>query len=280
METPGFIASGNNELFSFYHEPDAPNGKPAFVLSHAFGEEKLWSHRVFVSLARQLAGLGHPVLRFDYAGTGDSGGTLRDSSIASHQSDLGAAVRWLRQKVGPARAVGLIGLRLGATVAALLAEVARDSEEITGPLILWDPITDGEAYVQELLRSHLSTQLAVYGRVVEGRDSLRDRIRRGECVNLDGYELAAGLHDSCAVKELLPRSARLFQGPCLVVQIAPPANAKPRADLQELARCYPHGTFIQATEEPFWKEIRAYYGHAPNLEGSTLNWLKGELADG
>jgi uncharacterized protein len=279
METPGFIASGSNELFSFFHEPTAPDGKAAFVLSHAFGEEKLWSHRVLVSTARRLASLGHPVLRFDYSGTGDSGGALRESSIASHQADLAAAVRWLRHRLGPDRTIGLIGLRLGATIAALFAEGAQGSDEISGPLILWDPIVDGEAYVQELLRSHLSTQLAVYGRVVESRESLRDRIRRGECVNLDGYELAAGLHDSCAVKELLPRSTRAFRGPCLVVQIAPPANSKPRVDLQELAQAYPKGTCIQATEEPFWKEIRAYYGQALNLEEVTLSWLKEVLAD-
>jgi uncharacterized protein len=279
METPGFIASGSTELFSFYHEPDAPGGRPAFVLSHPFGEEKLWSHRVFVNMARRLSALGYPVLRFDYSGTGDSNGALRDSSLASHRADLAAAVRWLKQRLGPGAAVGLLGLRLGATIAAMLADDARGSDEITGPLILWDPIIDGEAYVQELLRSHLSTQLAVYGRVVEGRDSLRDRIRRGECVNLDGYELAAGLHDSCAVKLLLPKGTRLFERPCLVVQIGPPANAKPRTDLQELAKAYSTGTFLLAAEEPFWKEIRAYYGKALNLENLTLNWMKGALGN-
>jgi exosortase A-associated hydrolase 2 len=280
VETPSFFNGGRSQLFGVLHEPEGTALPCAFVLSHPFGEEKLWSHRVFVSLARSLSNLGYPVLRFDYMGAGDSEGTLRDSSIDSHVADLSAAVAHLRARIGTHISIGVIGLRFGATVAALHheSEMARGANP--GPLILWDPVVDGEAYVQDLLRSHLGTQLAVLGRVVEGREVLRERIRRGESVNLDGYEFASGLHDSCAQTPLIPMTPKQFGGDCLVIQISPRADAKPRADLEELARSYRQGEFRMCVEEPFWKEIRAFYGRAVNLDTDTMKWLEDHRANG
>lgn len=242
-------------------------------MSHPFGEEKLWSHRVFVSFARELALRGHPVLRFDYSGTGDSSGELRDSSIESHIDDLQAAIVHLRSHVSATCRVGAIGLRLGASIVALAAE-RGPYRGIDGPLVLWDPVVNGDAYLQELLRSHLSTQLAVYGRVVEGRDALRDRIARGESVNLDGYDLAAPLFDSCARSDLLPVEALRFEGPALVMRISPPGADRLRADLESLATRYRRGSFASCTEDPFWKEIKPFYGRAANLQRETLAWLE------
>jgi exosortase A-associated hydrolase 2 len=274
MEQPGFFDGHSGRLFGFYHEPREPRASQAFVLSHAFGEEKLWSHRVLVSFARELAERGYPVFRFDYTGTGDSDGSLAETSIASHVLDLAAAVRWLNAKLDGSCQIGLVGLRLGATIAALLAGQHPPCTDRLGPLVLWDPVTDGESYVQELLRSHLSTQLAVHGRVIEGRDALRERIRRGESVNLDGYELAAPLHDSCARKDLLSGEARGFQGDALVVQISPAASGKPRQDLVALAQTYSRGSLASCAEEPFWREIRPFYGRAVNLQAVTVDWLE------
>jgi len=64
-------------------------------MSHPFAEEKLWSHRVFVSFARALAERGYPVLRFDYMGAGDSSGTTPETSLQTHLDDLRAAVEVL-----------------------------------------------------------------------------------------------------------------------------------------------------------------------------------------
>jgi pimeloyl-ACP methyl ester carboxylesterase len=273
MERPSFFPGHQAALFGFYHGATAARPELAFVLSHPFGEEKLWSHRVFVSFARELAERDWPTLRFDYMGTGDSGGELRDSSIESHVGDLHAAICHLRQLVGPETRIGVAGLRLGASVAALLAE-RQPEGVITGPMLLWDPIIDGWTYMQELMRSHLVTQLAVFGRVVEGRDSLRERVARGESVSVDGYELAAPLLDSCSVRELLPAGAKKFAGPTLVMQISPPGIYRPRPDLAGYAGGYDRGMFATCTEDAFWREIKPYYGRAANLGRVSLDWLE------
>ncbi len=277
MEQPGFFQRGGVSLFAVRHAPAGTARPLGFVMSHPFGEEKLWSHRVFVSFARELASQGYPVLRFDYAGSGDSGGSLGTASVDTHIADLEAAVLHLADKCPALRSIGLVGLRFGATIAALTAERAsgRISELLTNaPLALWDPVLDGEAWLGELLRSHLSTQMAVYGRVVENRDSLRERIGRGECVNLDGYELAAPLYDSCNRKDLLNSAPKTHGGLALVMQIAASETQKNRTDLDALSSAYPRGQFKRCIEEPFWKEIRTFYGRAPRLSDATHSWLE------
>lgn len=274
-ETPFFFAREDARLFGILHAPQGPAKPLAFVMSHPFGEEKLWSHRVFVSCARALAERGHAVLRFDYCGAGDSSGMSADTSLATHRVDLQAAIRTLEERMPSVERIGLIGLRLGASFAALLLEAAGDSPRLrSAPLVLWDPILDGDSYFQELLRSNLSTQLAVYGKVIDNREVLTARIRAGETVNVDGYEIGKDLLESCGVNTLLTTEAKRHDGPTLVVQIAASEAQKERADLKALAASYSQGTLLRAAEQPFWREIKPFYPRASQLQDATLRWLE------
>jgi hypothetical protein len=272
-ETPFFFAREDARLFGILHLPPGTAKPLAFVMSHPFGEEKLWSHRVFVSCARALAAHGHAVLRFDYFGAGDSSGLSADASLESHREDLRAAIGALEQRAPAIEQIGLIGLRMGATFAALLAESNVSPRLAGAPLVLWDPILDGDAYFQELLRSNLSTQLAVYGKVVDNREVLTARIRAGGSVNVDGYEIGKGLLDSCGVSTLLTTDAKRHAGPALIVQIAATEAQKERAELKALAASYGQGTLARAAEQPFWREIKPFYPRASQLQELTLRWL-------
>lgn len=270
VEEPFFFRREREQLFAMLHGPKEKANATAFVMSHPFGEEKLWSHRVFVSVARALAARGHPVLRFDFVGAGDSTGMTPDTSLDTHLADLRAAVAELKARRSGVQRVGLIGLRLGATFAALAAE----QEIADGPLVLWDPILDGEAYFQELLRVNLSTQLAVYGAVQDTREVLSEKIRGGTPVNVDGYEIGKALFESCARKDLLDAAQKRHAGKTLVVQIAANEKAKERDDLNALARGYGGEGAPRAVEHPFWREIKPFCGKAENLERVTLEWLE------
>jgi pimeloyl-ACP methyl ester carboxylesterase len=277
-ESAFFFTRGGESLFGLLHAPVGAISPTAFVMSHPFGEEKLWSHRVFVTFARALAQRGHAVLRFDYFGAGDSSGRTSDSSLETHLSDLGAAVETLLARQPGVERVGLVGLRLGASIAALFAERGGHARLAGAPLILWDPVVDGENYFQELLRSNLSTQLAVYGKVREDREVLSERIRGGGTVNVDGYDIGQALFESCGRKDLLSAAKPAHAGPVLVTQIAAGASAKDREDLRVLAQAYPRGTFQRSTEQPFWREIKPFYGRAADLQKTTLEWLEGTNA--
>ena len=277
-EVPFFFTRGSSRLFGLFHEATAPASRTGFVLSHPLAEEKLWSHRVLVCLARELARRGHPVLRVDYSGAGDSDGRPAESSLETHLDDLVAATETLVARSPGLERAGLIGLRFGATIAALVAELAamgKGPSVIQGaPLVLWDPILDGAAYVQDVLRANLSAQLATHGRVVETREALSLRIIGGGVVNVDGYEIGEPLFLSLGAPGPLTPEPQLHAGPVLVVPVSPPGKRpKPQPALEAFAASYSGGVTRAVEEHQFWREIKQYYGRAERLQTATLEWL-------
>ena len=265
-EAPFFFPNRDRSLFGVLHRPAAGAGpRPAFVFCHPLGEEKLWTHRVFVAYARQLAAAGYPVLRFDLSGHGDSEGSFSDVSMATLAADLRSAIQEARRLTGVST-VSLLGLRLGANVAMKVAEDATDLRH----LILWSPITEGERYLQDLLRVNLMTQMATYKVIRQERPELVAEMEQGRTVNVDGYEMGWPLYSS--VSAIKPEAQHyVFGGPCLIVQID--RQAKPVAALERLAGSYPAASLTFAQEEAFWKEIARFYQHAPHLFGVTTEWL-------
>lgn len=277
-ESPYFLARETARLFAMLHGATAPVSRTGFVLSHPFAEEKLWSHRVFVSLARALAARGHPVLRFDYTGAGDSSGGSGETSLETHVADLSAAVESLAERTPGLERIGIIGLRLGATIGALVAERAAAGTGPTiiqgAPLVLWDPVLDGASYLQEVLRANLSAQLATHGRVIETREAMSLRILGGGVVNVDGYEIGAPLFASLGSPGPLTPEPKQHAGPVLVVPISPPGKPpKPQPALEALASAYTRGATRAVEEHQFWREIKQFYGRAEQLQTATLEWL-------
>lgn len=101
-------------------------------------------------LATQLARQGYPTLRFDYSCSGDSLGASEAASLDGWIQDVSHAVEALRDRTA-ARRIALMGLRLGASVAALAVE---RQPTLGQHLLLWDPVIDGVAYLTELARAH------------------------------------------------------------------------------------------------------------------------------
>ena len=58
------------------------------------------------------------------------------------------------------------------------------------------------------------------------------------------------------------------------MQIAANDAIKVREDLQQLAQSYPQGALLRATEQPFWREIKPFYGRATNLQDVSISWLE------
>lgn len=265
-ETPFYFPNAGYSLFGVLHEPARATHLPAFVFCHPFGEEKLWAHRVFVSFARQLASGGHPVLRFDYMGSGDSDGSFSQSSMTTALSDVRRAMDEVRRRTKVER-VNLLGLRLGASIASLVAEATADIDR----LVLWAPIVDGSRYLQELLRINLTTQMAVHREIRQDREALVAGMQAGQTVNVDGYDMALQwFSDVSAIK--LSADPKRHEGPCLVTQIDRQPG-RPSAELGALAACYGRATLSFAQEEPFWKEIARFYDTAPSLFATTSEWL-------
>lgn len=120
------------------------------LLCNPLGDEALQAHRLYRVLAEQLEQSGFTVLRFDYGGTGDSGGGEEAASITGWISDIEGASRELA-RAAPGTRLIIVGLRLGATLAALATArlVVRARQ-----LVLWDPVVDGLTYLRELANAH------------------------------------------------------------------------------------------------------------------------------
>jgi pimeloyl-ACP methyl ester carboxylesterase len=144
---PFYFGSDDRRLFGLYTPARGRAQKTrAVLLCHAWGPEYLQSHRSMRHLAGLLAGSGFDVLTFDYFGTGDSAGDLADADLQGWSSDIEEALRELKDVSGASR-VSVIGLRLGATLAAAVCAKPRKDVEA---LALWDPIVSGARYVDYL----------------------------------------------------------------------------------------------------------------------------------
>ena len=151
--TPFRFGPPQRQLMGLYH-PAAP-GRPkpaALLLCNPLGQEAVRTHRMFRVLAERLARAGVHVLRFDYFGTGDSDGDDTDGHLDLWREDILLAQQELRRRAAGAP-VTWLGVRLGATLACLAAGSAP-AAAAPDRLVLWEPLTDGPAYLAEMVRHH------------------------------------------------------------------------------------------------------------------------------
>jgi len=117
---------------------------------------RVGSHRQFLLLARQLAGEGIPVLRFDYRGMGDSPSELR--GFQHIDEDIAAALTAFQQHQPQLTEFVLWGLCDGATAALKFA--VKDAR-VSGLVLLnpWVYSEEGEAraYLQHYYWRRLSS---------------------------------------------------------------------------------------------------------------------------
>lgn len=147
---PLYFGTSEARLFGCYHAPQ-PGAKRqcGAVFCYPMGHEYIQFHRACRRLAELLARAGFPVLRFDFYGCGDSAGNCEDGRIEHWLEDIAAAIGELRNH-SPGHAVCLIGLRLGASLAATAGARRLDLDG----MVLWDPVVSGKLYVEELKSVH------------------------------------------------------------------------------------------------------------------------------
>jgi alpha-beta hydrolase superfamily lysophospholipase len=118
----------------------------AVLLCPPFGWEDICSYRSRRTWAQQLAAAGHPTLRVELPGAGDSGGAPGDSRLLDAWTDaVGSAAQWLGASTG-ARRVAAIGIGLGGL---LICRAAADGAPIA-EAVLWAVPAKGRAFVREL----------------------------------------------------------------------------------------------------------------------------------
>lgn len=187
-------------LFGIYHAPVQPDGRHAVLLCQPFGQEAVRAHRMMRVTAERLARQGHPVLRFDYFGTGDAMGDDRDGDLLGWTEDVLAADAELRRLAGAADTVWM-GMRLGALLAL---RAARKAPESLRRLVLWDPVLDGRRYLGYLRDRHIAAMEEAFA--VKASRSPRV-IARDPATYLDeaiGYALSSDLRAQLQASKAQP----------------------------------------------------------------------------
>src|ERR1700759_4613273 len=130
---PLIFGDAGSPLYGRLHEARGPV-VGAVVLCNPWGYEENGAFASFQMLAWRLAECGFETLRFDYSSCGNSWGEPSDPQrLLSWVADCGQAINYLSTRLG--RAVHVVGLRLGATLAVLAS--ARFPIESA---VLWDPV--------------------------------------------------------------------------------------------------------------------------------------------
>lgn len=259
----GFESAGE-ELHGVVHVP-AQHLRGTLVFCHPFAEEKKCSHRTMVEAARAFAAEGWAVLRFDMRGCGDSPCRFGEVSLTAWLHDIHAALDAAERETATTD-VGLLGLRLGATLAA---EVAEERHEVAC-LVLWEPVIDGEGYVrQNLRRSVIKAMMTRYEGGEDTKGAALEARALGEgTVDFDGYEVPEEMRAQIdAIDLTTPRS---YPGPVLVLNLG--ARETVDAPMQRLAGAYEQGTAAAVRQEPVWQRIGLMDATATIKR--TLEWLQ------
>jgi uncharacterized protein len=269
-----FFKNNTHSLFGCLHQPDHPEGsnKIGLIFCAPFAEEKLWSQRVFVNMARFLSKKGFTVLRFDYMGHGDSDGNFEDSDIESRLKDINAAVEGIMERTDLDK-IGLLGLRFGATLAALYAEQNNRIDF----LVLLEPVVEVGKYFRMCLRSNLSTQMATYKKIKFTREQMIYDLTSGKNVNIDGYLMSSNFFLQGEKIDLAGMELR-FSRPVNIVHISKNTGSKPKKDMAALFHKYnklnSRSSLVLIKEKPFWNDVKIYYQNVENLFEIILDFME------
>lgn len=161
MKFHEWIPSRGKRLSAMIHRSDTvPVGRPVMVFGHGFTGDKVGANQLMLNLANGLEADGLTVVRFDFAGSGDSEGEFAvDTTIKGWQQDLASVINWVKsQPMFTDSPLYLLGHSLGGLIvltntdgsvagrvalAPVMHPVANFRDIILGPE-LWEQSVQGK----------------------------------------------------------------------------------------------------------------------------------------
>ncbi|MES2404427.1 MAG: alpha/beta hydrolase [Pseudomonadota bacterium] len=141
----GWFGPEYRARFGWLYTPEGVSNPIGVVIVPPFGNDETCAHRTLRHLAEASARSGFLSLRFDLDGCGDSAGDESDPDrVESWIVSVHDACDCMR-RAGAASLV-LVGIRLGATLAALTAQRRDD----VAALVAFNPVVHGHRWLREL----------------------------------------------------------------------------------------------------------------------------------
>jgi exosortase A-associated hydrolase 1 len=153
-EVPVTFDCAGDELVGMVHVPEQVRARGLLFIVAGGPQYRGGVGRQQVSMARQLAAQGVPVMRFDFRGVGDSAGEFRD--FEDVEDDLRAAVAVFRREVPDMPGIVLWG---GCNAASAIMINSWKFPEVTGMALSnpWVHDPDGQAIA--VVRQHYSKRI-------------------------------------------------------------------------------------------------------------------------
>ncbi len=212
-EEPVRFACAGETLFGVLARPERP-ADLGIVIVVGGPQTRVGSHRQFVLLARALAAAGHPALRFDVRGMGDSTGAQRNFEHLA--PDISAAIDALQARCPAVRRVVLWGLCDAASAALLYCDETRDPR-IAG-LCLLNPWVRSEASLAKTQVKHYYGQRLLqrefWAKLLSGRLNILAAL--AELLRKLG-QASSRPAPTPGFQERMARGWRNFTGPILLV---------------------------------------------------------------
>jgi alpha/beta superfamily hydrolase len=269
-EIPLFFTPGDRPMFAVYHAPKRERANaPVLVHAHSLGVEQVTLYRAEVSLAREAARRGFPVLRYHSRGHGDSAGDFADVTMDTLVADALAAADEAKRRSGATR-IAWLGVRFGSLVAARVA-----AETNAMAIALWEPVHKAPEYFRGQLRAWLFSQVANGVKPNVTVDQMLATVESEGQYDVHGYYLHREIVRSSRDEDLAQRLEN-WRGPTFLAQVQQrgamsPANAALMAKLEN------RGVKLESlriAQEPGW-----YYVENPAWENATLTRRTAEWLD-
>jgi hypothetical protein len=142
---PFWIGPASRRMYGAFHGATGP-ATVGVVLVPPLLHEQPCSRRFLTEVAGELAALGLPCLRFDFHGTGDSGGVDADVDFDSMRQDLDLATDALRERAG-VRRLALLAWRASALPLRAWLQQGGWADLV----VLWEPVADGDHLLRTLV---------------------------------------------------------------------------------------------------------------------------------
>jgi alpha/beta superfamily hydrolase len=262
--TPVYLGSGVDAAFGMVHAPAGDRASStAVVIAPPWGWDDVSSYRTRRTWADELAQAGHPTLRLDLPGTGDSGGSAAEPGrIAAGAAAISAAATWLRASSGATR-VAVLGLGFGGIVAAKAVAAGAPIDD----LVLWAVPARGRGMVRQL-RAFAGLQGSRYSLSGEPEPSV---LPEG-WLEVNGFVLSA---DSIAELESIEMTALPASGLQRVLLLDQDGIAVDEAVAQHLRDA---GAEVTVRPGPGWGAM-TFHPERPAVPTEVLVTVRGWLAE-
>lgn len=160
-------SSKNINIRGVLNIPETKRKKPPCIIyCHGFMGNRIEHNFMFVRIEKAVSGLGIASVRFDFSGSGESGGNFEDTTISSEIDDLQCVFKFIRSKnIIDVSNISVLGYSMGGAVSIAFSSKARKvikSTILISPAVnIYNVLASGEFRNQSIIFESLKVKKSV-----------------------------------------------------------------------------------------------------------------------